>query len=457
MSDSLRQYLESHRQRILDELFAFLRIPSVSTLPEHRTDVYKAAGFVAESLQAAGMDRVEVIETEGHPLVYGEWLRAPDKPTVLCYGHYDVQPPDPLEEWTSPPFEPVIRNGKIYARGASDDKGQMYMHIKAVEALRAIHGSLPVNVKFLIEGEEEIGGASIRRYLHDHREQLRADAALVSDTELFAPGIPTLCTGLRGLLYAEIEAEGASHDLHSGTYGGAAPNALFGLVQLLAEAKSPDGVIQLPGVYDDVEVPSEEERESWRQLPFDEEVFRQEIGAPALVGEEGFHVLERLWARPTFEVHGIAGGFTGPGSKTVIPARATAKVSLRLVPRQDPEKVRQALERFVAERTPKGIRTQVRVTAASPAVLIDRRHPAIQIAAQVLGELFGRPTVFTRAGGSVPIVGQITQELGIPVVMMGFGLPDDCLHAPNEKFNVENLFLGIEAVARFLERYGAGR
>jgi len=456
MTEELTRYIDANRQRFLEELFAFLRIPSVSTLPEHQEDVYKAAGFVAESLRAAGMENVELITDGGHPLVYADWLHAPGKPTVLCYGHYDVQPVDPLEEWVTPPFEPVLRDGKIYARGAADDKGQMYMHIKAVEALRAVYGELPVNLKFLIEGEEEVGGTTIARYVREHAERLAADAALVSDTELFAPGIPTLCVGLRGLLYAEIEAQGAAHDLHSGAYGGAAPNAVYGLIELLAKAKTPDGVIQLPGIYDDVELPTPEERESWRQLPFQEQEFlEKEVGAPELVGEPGFTVLERLWARPTFEVHGIAGGFTGPGSKTVIPARATAKVSLRLVPRQQPDRVQQLLERFVAENRPRGIRLQVRVLNSSPAVLIDRNHPAIQTAAQVLAEVFGRPTVFIRSGGSVPIVSEFTQHLRIPTVMMGFGLPDDNLHAPNEKFNVENFFTGIAAVARFLARYGA--
>ncbi len=454
MSSSVDAYVESNRARFLEELEAFLRIPSVSTLPEHRADVARAAGFVAGALEAAGLEHVEVIPAGGHPLVYADWLHAPGKPTVLCYGHYDVQPPDPLEEWHSPPFEPTIRDGNLYARGAADDKGQMYMHIKAVEALRAVHGRLPLNVKFLIEGEEEVGGASIARYVKENPEKLRADVALVSDTALYAQGIPTLCTGLRGLIYFEVDSRGPARDLHSGLYGGAAPNAVFGLIELLAKAKDAGGVIQIPGIYDDVVPPTEAELESWRRLPFREEDFlRDEVGSSALTGEAGYSVLERIWARPTFEVHGIAGGFTGAGAKTVIPARATAKVSIRLVPRQDPEKVSAAFERFVRENTPQGIATEVRVLSASPAVLVETDHPAIRTAAAALEEIFGRPTVYIRSGGSVPIVGDLSRHLGIPTVMMGMGLPDDGLHSPNEKFRLENFYTGIRAVASFFERY----
>lgn len=454
MSSAVDAYVESNRARFLEELEAFLRIPSVSTLPEHRADVARAAGFVAGALEAAGLEHVEVIPTGGHPLVYADWLHAPGKPTVLCYGHYDVQPPDPLEEWHSPPFEPTIRDGNLYARGAADDKGQMYMHIKAVEALGAVHGGLPLNVKFLIEGEEEVGGASIARYVKENPEKLRADVALVSDTSLYAEGVPTLCTGLRGLIYFEIDSRGPARDLHSGLYGGAAPNAIFGLIELLAKAKDSGGVIRIPGIYEDVVPPSEAELESWRRLPFREEDFlRDEVGSSALTGEAGYSVLERIWARPTFEVHGIAGGFTGAGAKTVIPARATAKVSIRLVPRQDPEKVSAAFERFVRENTPQGIATEVRVLSASPAVLVETDHPAIRTAAAALEEIFGRPTVYIRSGGSVPIVGDLSRHLGIPTVMMGMGLPDDGLHSPNEKFRLENFYTGIRAVASFFERY----
>jgi acetylornithine deacetylase/succinyl-diaminopimelate desuccinylase-like protein len=458
MSQPAHQFIEQNRERFLEELKEFIRIPSISTLPENQGDIQRAARFVAERLTGAGMENVEVIPTGGHPLVYADWLHAPGKPTVLCYGHYDVQPPDPLEEWVSPPFEPTLRDGNLYARGAVDDKGQLYAHIKAVEALRAVNGPLPVNLKFLIEGEEEVGGASISKYVAQNPEKLKADVALVSDTALYAEGMPTLCIGLRGLVYMEIEATGPSRDLHSGLYGGAAPNPIFGLVELLSKAKNSRGVIQIPGIYDDVEPPAPAEQESWTSLPFNEKEFlKKEVGASKLTGEPGRSVLERVWARPTLEVHGIAGGFTGAGAKTVIPAKATAKVSLRLVPRQDPEKVIAAVREFVRKKTPKGIRTEVRVLSAAPGVLVNPDHPAVHVAAKVFGEVFGRPTVFIRSGGSIPIVGEFAKHLGIPTVLMGFGLPDDGLHSPNEKFRLENFYLGIKTVSSFLEEYGQNR
>src|SRR5262245_46646543 len=330
-------FVRESQDRFLEELKAFLKIPSISTLPEHRGDIDRAARFVADSLGSAGLENVEVIPTSKHPLVYADWMHAPGKPTVLCYGHYDVQPPDPLELWVSPPFEPTEREGNLYARGSADDKGQMYMHVKAVETLRAVNGSLPVNVKFLIEGEEEVGGASIAKYVAENPARLKADVALVSDTALYAEGIPTLCIGLRGLIYLEIEATGPMRDLHSGLYGGAAPNAVFGLVELLSRIKGSNGVIRIPGIYDDVAAPDPAEKESWERLPFKEKEFlKKEVGSKRLTGESKYSVLERVWARPTFEVHGIAGGFTAAGAKTVIPAKATAKASFRLVPKQDP-------------------------------------------------------------------------------------------------------------------------
>ncbi|MEO7142720.1 MAG: M20/M25/M40 family metallo-hydrolase, partial [Bryobacteraceae bacterium] len=323
------------------------------------------------------------------------------------------------------------------------------------EALRAAHGKLPVNVKFLIEGEEEVGGESISQFVAQNPEKLKADAALVSDTALYADGIPTLCIGLRGLIYLEVEATGPSRDLHSGLYGGAAPNAVHGLIELLAKAKNASGVIQIPGIYDDVEPPAAAEKRSWASLPFDEREFlANEVGATELTGEPGYSVLERIWARPTLEVHGIAGGFTGAGSKTVIPSKATAKVSFRLAPRQNPEKVIAAFRDFVRTHTPAGIQTEVRVLNSAPAVMVNPDHPAIQVAARAFSEMLGRPTVFVRSGGSIPIVGDFAAHLGIPSVLMGFGLPDDGLHSPNEKYRVENYYTGIRTIAHFLEQYG---
>ncbi|MBI1955607.1 MAG: dipeptidase [Acidobacteria bacterium] len=456
MSAQVDAYIESNRDRFLEELKVFLTIPSVSTLPEHKPDIERASEFVVAKLRAAGMQKVERIATEGHPLVYGEWMGAPGKPTVLCYGHYDVQPPDPLEEWITPPFAPSIRDGNLYARGASDDKGQMYIHVKAAEALRSAHGALPVNLKFLIEGEEEVGGLAVDKYVRESAEKLRCDVALVSDTEMFAPGLPTLCIGLRGLVYTELVATGAAQDLHSGMYGGAAPNPLLGLLRIISQLQSPDYRIQMPGFYDDVEPPRPEEKASWARLPFDEKAFlRDEVGSPCLVGEEGFAVLERLWARPTLEVHGFVGGFQGEGAKTVIPAKASAKVSMRLVPRQAPQKILAAFEKQVERLTPPGLRVQVKMLSTAEAVLMAPTHPYLQAAVEALTEVFSKPTVFIRAGGSIPIVARFQDSLGVPVVLMGFGLPDDRLHSPNEKFYLPNFFDGIRAVTRFWESLAA--
>jgi acetylornithine deacetylase/succinyl-diaminopimelate desuccinylase-like protein len=374
---------------------------------------------------------------------------------VLCYGHFDVQPPDPLELWESPPFEPTERNGNLYARGSADDKGQMFSHIKAIEAIKAIYGRPPVNIKFLIEGEEEVGGLSVTEYVAKNPDKLKADVALVSDTEMYEPGLPTLNVGLRGLVYLEIEARGPMRDLHSGLYGGAAPNAIFGLVELLAKAKDANGHILIPGIYNDVEPPSAEEKESWRLLPFDEhEYLKNEVGSTELTGEPGYSVFERTWARPTFEVHGIAGGFTGTGAKTVIPAKAVAKVSLRLVPRQDPDKVLRAVQQFVKENTPRGIQCEVRVLSSGRGLMVNPDHPAIRVAAEAFSDIFGKPTVFIRSGGSIPIVGDFATHLGIPTILMGFGLPDDGLHSPNEKYNIRNYYDGIRTLAHFFEEYG---
>ena len=455
MPTAIEQYVRDNESRLLEELLDFIRIPSISTLPEHKADVDRAARFTADALRTAGMENIEIIPTAGHSLVYADWLHAPGKPTVLMYGHYDVQPPDPLELWHTPPFEPSIRDGNIYARGSADDKGQFYMHVKAVEALRALHGWLPVNVKFLIEGEEEIGGAAIAKFVPQNSEKLKADVALVSDTALYAEGMPTLCIGLRGLVYTEVEASGPARDLHSGLYGGAAPNAVYGLIQLLGKAKDADGRILIPGIYDDVAEPAAAEIQSWKSLPFDEKEFlAREVGSTSLTGEPDRMVLERVWSRPTMEVHGIAGGFTGAGAKTVIPAKATAKVSFRLVPNQTPEKVVEAFRQFLKANAPAGITTEVRVLSGAPATVVNPDHPAIAVAAKAFGEMLGRDTVFIRSGGSIPIVGEFAKHLGIPTILMGFGLPDDGLHSPNEKYKVANYYTGIMTVAHFLELYG---
>jgi acetylornithine deacetylase/succinyl-diaminopimelate desuccinylase-like protein len=455
MSEAIDRYVTLNENRFLEELKELLRIPSISTLPEHNADTRRAADFVASNLRAAGLENVETIATERHPLVYADWLHAPGKPTVLCYGHFDVQPPDPLELWKTPPFDPTERDGNLYARGSADDKGQMFSHIKAVEALRAVYGQPTVNLKFLIEGEEEVGGLSVAEYVAKNPEKLKADVALVSDTEMYAPGLPTLNIGLRGLVYMEIEAKGPARDLHSGLYGGAAPNAVFGLIELLAKAKDGNGHILIPGIYEDVEPPSADEKESWRHLPFDEpEYLATEVGSSQLTGEKEYSVFERTWARPTFEVHGIAGGFTGAGAKTVIPANAVAKVSIRLVPRQDPDRIVAAVRTWITHNAPAGVQYELRVLSSSPGLMVNSDHPAIRVAAKAFSDIFGKPTVFTRSGGSIPIVGDFATHLGIPTILMGFGLPDDGLHSPNEKYNIRNYYDGIRTLAHFFEEYG---
>jgi len=453
---AIQQYVSSNQERFLGELKDFLRIPSVSTLPEHRPDIERAAQFVADEFRRIGMTQVEIIPTAGHPLVYAEWLGAPGKPTVLCYGHYDVQPAEPLDLWKSPPFEPDIREGNIYARGAADDKGQFFAHLKAAEGFLKQTGRLPINLKFLIEGEEEVGGKSIEKYVPAHREKLRADAVLVSDTEMFAPGLPSLDVGLRGLVYLEVHARAASHDLHSGLYGGAAPNPLIALAEIITACKNREGKILIPGFYRRVKQPSKAELAAWKRLPFNEKKWQREgVGAPALTGEKGYSVLERIWARPTFEVHGIVGGFVGAGGKTVIPAEATAKVSMRLVPDQKPDEILKLFKAHLKKVTPKGVEVSVQVLSEAPAVVVPTDNPYIEAAVETLAEVFGKRAVFVRSGGSIPVVTLFAEQLKTPVVMMGWGLPDDNLHAPNEKLNLGNFYKGIECTMRFFERVAA--
>lgn len=455
MSSSAVDFARTNHPRFLDELKDLLRIPSISTLPEHNADCRRAAETLFAELTRIGMEHARIIETEGHPLVYADWLHAVSKPTVLVYGHYDVQPADPLDEWLSPPFEPAERNGNLYARGAVDDKGQVWAQVKALESLLVANKSLPLNVRVIFEGEEEVGGEGIAHYVASKPPELKADFALVSDTELFAPGLPTLCVGLRGMIYTEIEVRGAKTDLHSGMYGGAAPNAFVSLAHILARLKDENGRILIPGFYDDIIPPSPEELAAWRSLPFDEEHYRiAEVGSRQLVGEEGFSVLERTWARPTLDVHGIPGGFTGAGAKTVIPAKAVAKVSMRLVPGMTPAKSFAQYKSYVEKIAPAGVDIDVRLIHSGDPCLIPVDNPYIQAATQALHEVWGRDTVFIRSGGSIPIVGDFARHLGLPSVMMGFGLPDDNIHAPNEKFNLKNFELGIQSLIRFMEEAG---
>ncbi|MFI5090675.1 MAG: dipeptidase [Terriglobales bacterium] len=448
-------YARENQQRFLNELKDLLRIPSVSTLDEHKPDVRRAADFVAAELGRIGFEHVEVIPTKGHPLVYADWLHASGKTTALCYAHYDVQPPDPLEEWLSPPFEPTERNQNIYARGAVDDKGQLWMQLKAFEAMMKSNGGMPINVKVLIEGEEEVGGESISEYVRTHKDRLKADFALITDTELFAPNLPTLCVGLRGLVYTELEAVGAKIDLHSGMYGGAAPNPFFGLIEIISKLKDAKGKVLIPGFYDRVKAPTKDELKAWKRLPFkDKDFLKNEVGSTTLTGEPKYPTLYRLWARPTLEVHGMPGGFTAVGAKTVIPAKAFAKVSMRLVPDQDPDDILKKYEKHVKKLTPKGIQVKIKVHSKGPASVVSTDSKYIKAATEAMHDVFKKDTVFIRSGGSIPIVSDFDKELKIPSVMMGMGLPDDNLHAPNEKFHIPNFYRGIESIIRFFQRLG---
>jgi acetylornithine deacetylase/succinyl-diaminopimelate desuccinylase-like protein len=457
MASPAVSFAKENQQRFLGELKDLLRIPSVSTAPEHKDDVRRAAEFVANDLRRMGMENVEIIPTKGHPLIYADWLHAAGKPTVLCYAHYDVQPAEPLNEWISPPFEPTERNENIYARGAVDDKGQLWMELKAIEALMKGHGGkLPINVKFIIEGEEEVGGESIAAYVRKEKAKLKADFALVCDTELFAPNLPTLCVGLRGLVYTEIEAQGAKTDLHSGMYGGAAPNPLFALIEIISKLKDARGKILIPGFYSKVKAPTKAELKAWKKLPFKEDHYRKtEVGSKVLTGEPGYSVLYRTWARPTLEVHGMPGGFVAAGAKTVIPARASAKVSMRLVPNQDPDDILKRYTRYVKKLTPKGIDLNIKVYSKGPACVVSTDNRYIKAATEAMHDVFKKDTVFIRSGGSIPIVTDFQDVMKLPSVMMGFGLPDDNLHAPNEKFHIPNFYRGIESIIRFFEKLGA--
>ena len=442
----------TQQRRYLEELSDFLRIPSVSTLSEHKEDVRRAAEWVAEDLRRSDIENVRLIETAGHPLVYGDWLHAEGQPTLMIYGHYDVQPPDPLGEWKSPPFEPDLRDGNLYARGSADDKGQLYIHLKAVEVLMKRAGALPINVRFLIEGEEEVGGEGIEAYVKEHPEELKCDAVLISDSHMFADGLPAIDVGLRGMVYTEITVTSAAHDLHSGMYGGAAPNPINTLCHIVASLKDEQGRIQVPGFYDDVCAISEVEREQWKGLPFDEEHFRaHEVGSPALTGEPGYSVLERIWARPTLDANGIIGGFTGEGAKTVIPATARCKVSMRLVPDQTSGKIAEIFRQYVEDICPEHSTVSVNVLHGAEPVLLPTDSPFMAAATDALSEVFGKDTIFMRSGGSIPIVSLFSNVLGVPSVLMGFGLPDDNLHAPNEKMKLDNVFKGIDASARYME------
>ena len=445
--DKVIDFINVNRERYLEELKALLAIPSISALPEHAADVRRCADWCADEMRRVGLQNVRLIETPGNPVVYGDWLGAAGAPTVLFYGHYDVQPVDPLDLWQSPPFEATIRDGEIYARGSADDKGQVFMHLKAVEAHLKQNGRMPVNIKFILEGEEEVGSENLDDFVRGHKSELAADVVVISDSAMFARNEPSICYGLRGLVYFQIDLRGSNTDLHSGSFGGAVANPAMVLAQILAQMKDRGGRIKIPGFYDEVVALKDEERAAWKTLPFNERDYKKTFGMPKLFGETGYTTLERTWARPTFEVNGLLSGFTGEGAKTVLPAIAMAKVSMRLVPNQDPNTIAALFEAFVRKIAPKTVELKVTRMHGGKPWMTAYDNQFVQAAARAIEHGFGKKPVFTREGGSIPVVSTFQEELGLPSVLFGVGLPDENAHAPNEKLDVGNFHHGIIASA----------
>jgi acetylornithine deacetylase/succinyl-diaminopimelate desuccinylase-like protein len=451
MNPAVVDSINTSRNRYLEELTRFIAIPSVSALAEHAADTQACAGWLADHMRAIGLQNVRVIATPGHPVVYGDWLNAPGAPTVLFYGHYDVQPVDPLDQWTSPPFEATIREHELFARGATDDKGQLFVHLKAIEAHLGQTGTLPVNARVIFEGEEEIGSPNLDQFIREHKDELSCDVVLISDSPMFEKGVPSICYGLRGLSYFQIDLRGTTTDLHSGSFGGAVANPAFVLAQVLSQMKDRGGHVKIPGFYDDVRELSEREREEFKRLPFNEKQYRKSLGAPKLHGETGYSTLERTWARPTFEVNGLLSGFTGEGAKTVIPATAMAKISMRLVPNQDPDKIASLFEAYVKKVAPKSVELKVTRMHGGLPWMTELDNAYVQAAARAIELGFNRSPVYTREGGSIPVVATFQSELNAPTVLFGFGTPDENAHAPNEKLDLDNFFGGIVASAYLYE------
>jgi acetylornithine deacetylase/succinyl-diaminopimelate desuccinylase-like protein len=452
MVNNALDYARAHHAEAVAQLIDLLRIPSISTFPEYKAEVNRAADWLAQKLTAIGMENAQIIPTPGHPVVYADWLHAgPTAPTVIVYGHYDVQPADPLDEWLTPPFEPTIVGDNIFGRGTTDDTGQLYVHIAAAEAWFKTSGKLPLNLKFLLEGEEELGSLHLREFLHAHRHLLQADAAIISDTHIIDPFTPAIVTGVRGLAYMEVSMRGSKRDLHSGMYGGVVENPLNAMCHVLSTLRDAHGHVTIPGFYDKVHPLTPAERAAFKANPTTAEILLDETGAPSLFGEADFTPVERLGARPTLDVHGIRGGFTGEGQKTVIAAEATAKVSMRLVPYQDPTEIVQLFTDYVTAITPKTMTVTVKKLSAEPGAEVDINAPVIQVAAQAYERGFGRTPIYLREGGSIPVVSMFINDMHTPVVMMGFGLSDDGLHSPNEKFHLPNFYRGIDTSIQFFD------
>jgi len=447
-------FINVNRERYLEELKALLAIPSISALPEHAGDVRRCAEWCGDEMRRVGLQNVQLFETPGNPIVYSEWLGAEGAPTILFYGHYDVQPVDPLDLWLSPPFEATIRDGEIFARGSADDKGQVFMHLKAIEAHFKQNGRLPVNIKLILEGEEEVGSVNLDNFVKGNKELLKADVVVISDSAMFARGVPSICYGLRGLVYFQIDVRGSNTDLHSGVFGGALANPAFVLAQMLTGMKERNGTIKIPGFYDDVVPLTDEERQAWATLPFNEKQYRKTFGIPKVQGEPGYTTLERTWARPTFEVNGLLSGFTGAGAKTVLPAVSMAKVSMRLVPNQDPNTIAKLFEDYVQKLAPKTVEVKVTRMHGGKPWMASFDNKFIQAAGRAIEQGFGRTPVFTREGGSIPVVATFQEELGLPSVLFGVGLPDENAHAPNEKLDCDNFHNGIIASAVLYQEIG---
>jgi len=444
-------FVNTNRDRYVTGLKELLAIPSISALPEHTGDVRRCAEWLVGEMTRIGLEHVRIVETTGHPIVCADWLHAEGAPTMLFYGHYDVQPVDPIELWETPPFDATVRDGELYARGAADDKGQVYMHLKAIEAHLTKHGRLPINVKVVIEGEEEVGSENLDEFVRINRDELAADVVVISDSAMFARGVPSICYALRGLVYFQIDVRGTKSDLHSGLFGGAVANPAMVLAQILAQMKDRGGRVKIPGFYDNVRNLSDDERAAWKTLPFNEKHYRKELEAPKLFGESGYSVLERVWARPTFEVNGIESGFTGEGAKTVIPAVAMAKVSMRLVPDQDPDTIAKQFEAYLADVAPKTVTVTVTRMHGGRPWIAEHNNAYVQAASRAIEQGFGKAPVFCREGGSIPVVFTFQQELGAPAVLFGVGLPDENAHAPNEKLDLSNFHNGIVASAILYE------
>ncbi len=447
------KYAKANKKLYLEELKEYLRIPSISTLESNKKDIAKCSKFVASKLKAAGMESVKIFPTGGHPLVYAEWMKAPGKPTVLIYGHYDVQPIDPIELWNNDPFEPTIKVGKIYARGADDNKGQNFVHIKSVEAYLKTKGELPVNVKFIIEGEEEIGSASLDKFIKKNKKLLKCDTVLISDTSMYAPGVPTINYGLRGLTYMEIEVTGPNRDLHSGSFGGGIANPINELTKIIAKLHDKNGRITIPGFYKDVKPLTKRERENYKKLNFSDSALMKEYGVKELQGEKGYSTLERFSGRPTLDCNGIVGGFIGEGAKTVLPSKASAKISMRLVPNQNPTEIAKLFTKYVKSLAPKSIKISVKALHGGLPIVMSLNDKAIEAASAAVSKAFGKETVYTREGGSIPIVVEFSKQLKAPVVLMGLGLETDNIHSPNEHFPIKNFELGILSSIYFLDEF----